>query len=132
MIEVEQEESSAPVAAVEAESPAQSTAEVTAIAETEAKAVVNRTKRVVRNAVSEVKSAAETTKVAISAEEHNICLKMENQFLQITAQIVQLQKQAEGIQKQYPEHIKGLASKYGVDLAKNTFNAIEGVFTKNQ
>ena len=76
MIEVEQEESSAPVAAVEVESPAQPTPQAVVEklqeAVAEVKDTVVRGKRTVRNAVTEVKTAAETAKVAISAEEHNI------------------------------------------------------------
>lgn len=106
--------------------------EVVTAVETEAKAVAAKAKRVAKNVETAVKADVEKTRVAITAEEHNVALRMENEFLKITTQITQLQQQAANIQKQFPEYIKSLATKYVVDVTKNTFNAIEGVFTKNQ
>ena len=110
--------------------------EVVAAVETEAQSVATKAKRVLKNVAAkvgtEVKAVEERTRVVITAEEHNIALKMENEFLRLSQQISVFQKQAESIQKQYPEYVKSLASKYVVDLTKNTFQAIEGAFTKNQ
>jgi hypothetical protein len=145
MPEVAQEEASTPVKAVavevETEAPAAVAKdtplkEVVAAVEAEAPVAVSKTKRALKNVgqviAAEAKAEEEKVRVAITAEEHNIGLRLENQFLQFTTQIAQLQKQMENIQKQYPEYVKGLGTKYALDLTKYTFNAIEGVFTKNQ
>ncbi len=77
-------------------------------------------------------AAEEKVSIEISAEENLVALKMENNFLKLNAQIVELTKQAEQIQKQYPEYLKTLASKHGVDLTKYSFHALEGQFKRNQ
>jgi hypothetical protein len=105
--------------------------EVKAVAvevESETKAAVVKASKVAQLLTPEMNK----TKVAVSAEEHNIVLKMENEFLKVTTQITQLQRQAENIQKNFPEYLKSLAAKYSVDLTKNTFDALEGAFKRNQ
>ena len=106
--------------------------EVAQEVEKEVSASSMKAKPIAKAVVEAATPILEKTKVAVSAEEHNIVLKMENEFLKVTTQITQLQKQAESIQRNFPEYLKSLAAKYSVDLTKNTFDAIEGAFKRNQ
>ncbi len=132
MTEVAQEARTPVAVEVETESPVTPRV-ATSVSKDVAEASVGKAaRRTVRTIEGEAKVAEEKAVVEISDEEKLVTLKMENNFLRITAQIAELQKQAEQIQKQYPDYIKTLASKYGVDVTKSSFHAIEGVFKKNQ
>lgn len=106
--------------------------EVATAVEAEVKAVAAKAKRAVKTVVGDAKAIEEKLVTEVSDAEKLIILRMENQFLQITQNITNLQRQVEQIQKQFPEYIKTLAAKYSVDLTKNTFHSVEGVFKKNQ
>jgi hypothetical protein len=92
--------------------------------------VVAEVKAVAGEVVAEVEKVAERLKVEISDAEKVIVLRQENQFLQLTTQARELQKQIETIQKNFPEYIKGLATKYELEIKDYVFDSISGVFNK--
>ena len=87
---------------------------------------------VAKEIVAEAKTVEQALRIEISDAEKVVVLRLENQFLQLTTQARELQKQIETIQKSFPDYLKGLATKYVVDLKEYAFNSIEGVFNKKE
>ena len=86
-----------------------------------------RSKRVSGTApVIEGKVASD--RVKISDTELLQIFRIENTFLKNTQQIAALTQQNESIQKTFPDHIKSLAEKYGVDVTKKLFDSTTGEF----